>query len=241
MARKNTRSRGILLLGAAAALLGAAPEACAARGAGGFAGWYARGGVFMHPLLACLVVGAIFIAERVYTLARARANTKLLMGKALQALSSEGVDGALAVCERTRGPVAAALHAGLLRAQFGPDAARQACETAGAIEVSFLERGVVVISTVSAVAPLLGLLGTVLALMTAFGAPPDSYGAGANAVPAAVAAALIPTIAGLSIAILCVVGRAYCAGTIDRFVLEMEEATANLVNELVEIGKRQGA
>jgi biopolymer transport protein ExbB len=238
MARKNTPNPGILFLGVAAALLGAAPAA--AQNDGGFAGWYARGGVFMHPLLACLVVGAIFIAERVYTLARARVDTKVLMGKALQALRSEGVDGALAVCERTRGPVSAVLHAGLLRAQFGPDAARQASETAGAIEVSFLERGIVVISTVSTVAPMLGLLGTVMAMMKVFGAMAALSAVSANVVLAAVAGALIPTIAGLSVAILCVVGRAYCAGTVDRFVLEMEEATANLVNELVEIGKRRG-
>ncbi len=239
MARKNRPNFTAFFLLFAAAVLCAAPAAGFPRSEGGFAGWYARGGAFMHPLLACLVVGAIFIIERIYTLARARVDTKLLMERVLQALRTEGVDGALGVCERTRGPVSTVLHAGLLRAQFGPDAARQAGETAGAIEVSFLERGLVVISTVSTVAPMIGLLGTVFSMMNAFGAMAALEQVSANIVLSAVAGALIPTIAGLCIAIPCAIGHATCVGAIGRFVLEMEEATANLVNELVEIGKRQ--
>lgn len=239
MARKNRLNPRVLFFLFAATVLCAAPVAGSSRSGGGFAGWYARGGVFMHPLLACLLVGAIFIIERIYTLGRARVDTKLLMEKVLQALRTEGVDGALGVCERTRGPVATVLHAGLLLAQFGPDAARQAGETAGAIEVSFLERGLVVISTVSSVAPMLGLLGTVLSMMNAFGAMAALEEVSAKIVLSGIAGALIPAIAGLCIAIPCAVGHAYCVGAIGRFVLEMEEATANLVNELVEIGKRQ--
>ena len=239
MARKNPPTLNVPCLGLAAAVLCAATAACAAPSEGGVAGWYVRGGVFMHPLLACFIVGVIFIIERLYTLGRARVDTKLLMDKTLQALGTDGVDGALAVCERTRGPVAAVLHAGLLRAQFGPDAARQSCETAGAIEVSFLERGLVVISTVSTVAPMLGFLGTLISMMKAFGGTAALEAASAKMVLSAAAGALIPTIAGLCIAIPCAIGHAYCVGAIDRFVLEMEEATANLASELVEIGKRR--
>jgi biopolymer transport protein ExbB len=230
MARTNPRNVSFLFGGVASACLWAAPAA-AETGEGGFAGWYARGGALMHPLLLCLVIGIIFIVERIYTLGRARVNARLLMGKVLTALRTEGVGGALAVCERTRGPVAAVLHAGLLRAQFGPDAARQAADTAGAIEVSFLERHLVVISAVTTLSPLFGLLGTAISLTKAFGA------AGAPVAAQAVAGSSIPLIFGLSIAILCVIGRAYCAGTIGRLVLEMEEATSNLTTELAEAEK----
>ena len=205
----------------------------------GLGDWYVRGGVFMHPLLGCSIAGAVFIIERVYTLNRARVDTKKLMENVLKALQTEGVDAALRVCEQTRGPIAAVLHAGLLRASFGPDAVREAIETAGAIEVSFLERGLVVIATASTIAPMFGFLGTVSGMMNAFAAIAAAEQVSAKIVASGIEEALITTIAGLCIAIPCTMGHSYCIGMIDRFVLEMEEASANLVTELVEIGKKK--
>jgi biopolymer transport protein ExbB len=204
----------------------------------GLGDWYIRGGVFMHPLLGCSLAAAVFIIERIYTLNRARVDTKKLMERVLQALQSEGVDAALKVCEETRGPIAAVLHAGLLRAGYGPDAVKEAIETAGAIEVSFLERGLVVIATVSTVAPMFGFLGTVSGMMSAFAAIAAAEQVSAKIVASGIEQALITTIAGLCIAIPSTMGHSYCIGMIDRFVLEMEEASANLVNELVQITKK---
>jgi len=124
---------------------------------------YVQGGNFMHALLLASVIGFVFIIERLVTLTRARVNIRKLMGDVLSTMRSEGVDGAMKVCERTRGPIAAVLHSGLLRAGRGPDAVKEAIETAGSIETSFLERGLVAIATVAQVAPLLGFLGTVSA------------------------------------------------------------------------------
>jgi biopolymer transport protein ExbB len=205
----------------------------------GLGDFYVRGGAFMHPLLATSIAGAVFIIERIYTLNRARIDTKKLMDQVLHALTSEGVDAALRVCEQTRGPIAAVLHAGLLRAQYGPDAVREAIETAGAIEVSFLERGLVVIATASTIAPMLGFLGTVSGMMNAFAAIAAAEQVSAKIVASGIEQALITTITGLCIAIPCTMGHSYCIGMIDRFVLEMEEASANLVTELVEIEKKK--
>jgi len=204
----------------------------------GLGDWYVRGGVFMHPLLGCSIAGAVFIIERIYTLNRARVDTKKLMDRVLSALQTEGVDAGLKVCEETRGPIAAVLHAGLLRANYGPDAVREAIETAGAIEVSFLERGLVVIATASTIAPMFGFLGTVSGMMNAFAAIAAAEQVSAKIVASGIEEALITTIAGLCIAIPCTMGHSYCIGMIDRFVLEMEEASANLVNELVQISKK---
>jgi biopolymer transport protein ExbB len=209
--------------------------------AGGLGSWYARGGVFMHPLLLCAVAGAAFIVERIYTLNRARVDTKALMDQVLKALQAEGVDAALKACESTRGPVASVLHAGLMRASSGPDAVREAIGAAGAIEVSFLERGLVVIKTSSKVAPMLGLLGTVWRGASLCAALASADQVTAKIVAYGVQEALIPAIAGLCIAIPCTIGHSYCVGMIGRFVLEMEEASASLVNELVRLGGRQSA
>jgi biopolymer transport protein ExbB len=204
----------------------------------GFGDWYVRGGAFMHPLLGCSIAGAVFIIERIYALNRARVDTKALMEKVLSVLHGEGIEGALKVCEATRGPIASVLHAGMLRARFGAEAVREAIETAGVIEVSFLKRGLVVIATAATVAPMLGFLGTASRMMNVLAAIAAAEHVSAKIVASGIGEALIPTIAGLCIAIPCTIGHSYCIGTIDRFVLEMEEASANLVNELAEVATK---
>jgi biopolymer transport protein ExbB len=204
----------------------------------GLGDFYVRGGVFMHPLLACSVIALVFIFERLFTLSRARVDVKNLMNGVSAALRSEGIDAALKVCEGTRGPIAAVIHSGLLRAAQGPEAVKEAIETAGSIETSFLERGLVVLATVSTVAPMLGFLGTVSGMMNAFAAIAAAEQVSAKIVASGIEEALITTIAGLTIAIPSSVGHAFFVSQIERFVLEMEEASANLVNELVELNKK---
>ncbi len=197
---------------------------------------YVAGGIFMHPLLLSSIVALVFIIERMVTLARARINIRKLMNDVLVTMRAEGVEGAMKVCERTRGPIAAVLHSGLLRSGRGPEAVKEAIETAGSIETSFLERGLVAIATVSQVAPLLGFLGTVSGMISAFAAIAAAEQVSAKVVASGIQEALITTAAGLIIAIPASLGHSYFVSRIDRFVLEMEEASAELVNELIEMG-----
>ena len=116
-----------------------------------------QGGAIMHPLLLCALLGIILIVERMWTLWRARINTRQLMIHVVRALRQEGPRAALRVCESEQGPIANMLHAGLLRAERGPDAVEKAIHTAGLIEMAFLERGLLALATISNIAPLLGL------------------------------------------------------------------------------------
>ena len=196
---------------------------------------FTQGGNFMYALLFASVVGVVFIIERVVTLFRARINVKRLMNDVIKTLHSEGVEEAMRVCERTRGPIAAILHSGLLRAGRGPDAVKEAIETAGSIETSFLERGLVAIATVASVAPLLGFLGTVSGMISAFAAIAAAEQVSAKVVASGIEEALITTATGLMIAIPASIAHSFFVSQIDRFVLEMEEASAELVNELIEL------
>jgi len=197
---------------------------------------YVKGGNFMHALLIASLVAAVFIIERLVTLFRARTNVGKLMRNVLSAVRSEGVDGAMRVCEGTKGPIAAVLHAGLLRAERGPDAVKEAIETAGSIETSFLERGLVAIATVAQVAPLLGFLGTVSGMISAFASIAQAEQVNAKVVASGIEEALITTATGLIIAIPASIGHSFFVSRIDRFILEMEEASNELVDELIESG-----
>jgi biopolymer transport protein ExbB len=195
---------------------------------------YIKGGNFMHALLLASIIAFVFIIERFVTLSRARVNVRRLLNSVLNAMRAEGVEGAMKVCEGTKGPIAAVMHAGLLRSDRGPDAVKEAIETAGSIETSFLERGLVAIATVAQVAPLLGFLGTVSGMISAFASIAAAEQVSAKVVASGIEEALITTATGLIIAIPASIGHSFFVSQIDRFVLEMEEASAELVNELIE-------
>lgn len=197
---------------------------------------FQKGGPFMWPLLLCLVIGMAFVLERFYTLTRARTNVRALMGKVVGALRNEGLDAAIAVCEETRGPIPAILHAGLRRSNISIDATEKAIESAGVVELSFLERGLLVLATVANVAPLLGFLGTVSGMIGAFDAIAAADQVNAKLVATGISEALITTASGLLVAIPMSIGHNYFVSQIDRFVIEMQETSADLVDTLVDLG-----
>ena len=202
---------------------------------------YIKGAFFMHFLLACSIIALVFIIERAWTLSRARTNVKALMMKVVKGLRESGPEAALEVCQRTRGPIAAILHSGLLRAQRGPDAVEKAIETSGTIEMSFLERGLVALATIANVAPLLGFLGTVSGMISAFAAIAAAEQVSAKLVAKGIQEALITTATGLIIAVPVTIAHSYFVAQIDRFIIEMEEASAELVDELLEIEYQKSA
>jgi biopolymer transport protein ExbB len=202
---------------------------------------YIKGGFFMHFLLTCSIIALVFIIERAWTLSRARVNVKALMMRVVRALREEGVQGALEVCQRTRGPIAAILHAGLMRASRGPMAVEESMKTSGAIEMSFLERGLVALATIANVAPLLGFLGTVSGMISAFAAIAAAEQVSAKLVAKGIQEALITTATGLIIAVPVTIAHSFFVSQIDRFIIEMEEAAVELVDELQELEQQKGA
>jgi len=196
---------------------------------------YIKGGFFMHFLLTCSLIALVFIIERAWTLSRARVNVKSLMLRVIKALRSEGPEAALEVCQHTRGPISAVLHSGLLRAQRGPEAVEKAIETSGTIEMSFLERGLVALATIANVAPLLGFLGTVSGMISAFAAIAAAEQVSAKLVAKGIQEALITTATGLIIAVPVTIAHSFFVAQIDRFIIEMEEASAELVDEMLDI------
>ncbi len=222
-----------------------------AQGPKGVMGWFSQtplgqsgagqlfvgGGNFMWFLLLAAIIALAVIIERAFTLAKARTNTRRLIGTVITTLRQEGVTEAAQVCERTKGPIAAILHSGLLRADRGPEAVEKAIETSGTIEMAFLERGLVALSSVANVAPLLGFLGTVSGMISAFEAIANADQVNAKLVASGISEALITTATGLIVAIPASLGHSAFLSMIDRFIIEMEETSAELVEELTQMGR----
>ena len=206
---------------------------------GGILNWltekYAAGGGFMHPILASLIIGLAFSFERLWTLTKARTNTKRFILDVKKALTNGGVDAAKKVCENTSGPVASVFYAGLLRYDEGLDAAEKAIVAYGGIEMGFLERGLIWISTFITIAPMLGFTGTVQGMIQAF----DSIKEAAQISPAIVAegisVALLTTLFGLVVAMILQVFYNYFVSRIDRLVGDMEQSSIELIDALYEM------
>ncbi|MEX0593827.1 MAG: MotA/TolQ/ExbB proton channel family protein [Balneolaceae bacterium] len=192
-----------------------------------------EGGDWMWPVLIALILGLAIFLERIITLNLADINTRKFIVEVQEALQDGGVEAASEVCARTRGPVASVFQAGLMRADEGLDAAEKAITTYGAIEMSFLERGLVWLSLFISIAPLLGFLGTVVGMIEAF----DAIEAAADISPSIVAGgikvALLTTAGGLLAGIILQIGYNYCVTKIDRLIAEMEESSVTLLDSLL--------
>ena len=198
-----------------------------------------KGGPFMYPLLFASVLGLGVIIERMWTLSRAKVNTRALIAEVVNAIKegglNQGIENAIEVCQRTRGPIAAIIHAGLMRANKGSEAVEKAIESAGTIEMSFLQRGLIVLASIANVAPLLGFLGTVSGMINAFEAIAEAETVSAKLVASGISEALITTASGLIVAIPVQLANNFFISRIDRFVLEMEEASVELVDTIVDL------
>jgi len=190
------------------------------------------GGFMMWPLGICLALGLLIIVWKFFDLALKSASNRKLFKEVDGLIAQQRLDQALSLCEESKSPAGNILSAGLRRYKEGTTRVTQAIENAGAIEVSKLERGLVWLATLSNVAPLLGFLGTVSGMINAFEAIAASEQVNAKLVASGISEALITTASGLIVAIPATILYNYFVSAIDRFVIEMEETSAELIEEL---------
>lgn len=192
-----------------------------------------QGGAFMWPILGCLVLGLAFSIFKFISLTQSSVNTKKFLTDVKSALNDGGVDQALEVCKNNRGSVASVFQAGLTRADEGIDAAEKAIISYGSIEMSFLERGLIWVSTFIAIAPLIGFTGTVQGMIEAFDAIAAAKNISPEIVASGISIALLTTMFGLVVAIILQVCYNFFVARIDKLVAEMEESSIELVDALV--------
>ncbi len=195
---------------------------------------YQDGGGFMHPILILFVIGLAISLERFWTLSRSNVDPRKFLPRIRAAMQSGGIAEALAVCNQTRGPVAAIFSAGLQRADRGLDQVEKAIINTGAVEMAFLEKNLVWLTTVISLAPLLGFLGTVWGMILAFKAIEMANDISPSIVAGGISVALITTLFGLIVAIIIQTCHNYFVSRIDKLVIDMEKSAFELVEALVE-------
>jgi biopolymer transport protein ExbB len=213
------------------------PQDAVATGDGGAINELVRrfneGGFYMWPILISFIIGLAIAFERIITLNLADINTRKFITTVRRALQDGGVPAAEAVCAKTRGPVATVFQAGLSRHREGIEAVEKAVVSYGSIEMAFLERGLVWLSLFISVAPLFGFLGTVVGMVEAFDAIERAGDISATLVARGIKIALLTTVFGLIAAITLQFFYNYAVSKVDRIVVDMEEASVELVDALV--------
>lgn len=189
--------------------------------------------LYMTPVLICLILGLAIALERIITLNMATTNTKKLLAKIEDALSSGGIEAAKEITRGTKGPVASIFTQGLMRYSEGIEMVEKSIVAYGSVEMGRLEKGLVWISLFISLAPMLGFMGTVIGMIFAF----DTIEAAGDISPSIVAGgikiALLTTVAGLIVAIILQLFYNYLVAKIDSLVNDMEDASISLVDVLV--------
>ena len=187
---------------------------------------------FMGIVLVALILGLAIAIERIIYLNMATTNTKKLVNEIDDCLQKGGIDAAKEVCRNTPGPVATIFHQGLDRSEGSYEEVAKAIEDYGSVEMSKLERGLSWISLFIALAPMLGFMGTVIGMISAFDDIAEANTINASIVAGGIKIALITTVSGLIVAIILQVFYNYILSKIDGIVLDMEEASMDLVDLL---------
>ena len=191
------------------------------------------GPFFMGIVLVTLILGLAIAIERIIYLNMATTNTDKLVNNVEEAMNSGGVEAAKEVCRNTKGPVASIFYQGLDRMDEGVEAAEKAVVSYGGVQMGLLEKNVSWLSLFISLAPMLGFMGTVIGMISAF----DSIEAAGDISPAVVAGgikvALLTTVFGLIVAIILQIFYNYIISKIDGIVNNMEDASIKLVDLLI--------
>lgn len=189
------------------------------------------GGFTMYVLILCSIISIAVIIERIlYFQRRSRVARVDLIDHVRQHLNRSHVTSALDICRNTDTPCARVAMAGLMLNGHDEKVISNAMEREITVETIKLERFTSIVATIGGTAVYIGLFGTVLGIMHAFGDIAKAGSGGMDVVTTGIAEALICTATGLLVAIPAVVAYNYFMRTIDNFVVDMELTASELLD-----------
>ena len=191
-----------------------------------------QGGITMIPLAACSVLALWVILDRAWKLRRSRVVVPEIVRVIDDLRGSADLRRARDVCQRYPGPFSTIVQVALDNHFESRDEIRERVEDQGRQEVASLERGLGILETVAGIAPLLGLLGTVLGMIEVFDIISRQGAGQAQNLSGGIAEALITTATGLFIGIPALVFYNYFTGKAERLVLDIEGHTNRLIQRI---------
>ena len=183
----------------------------------------------MLPIILCSIAAAGIIAERLWTLRPARITPSHLLGQVWLWIKDKQLNSQKLKELRASSPLGEILAAGLANSKHGREIMKECIEEAAARVIHELERYLNALGTIAGIAPLLGLLGTVLGMIDIFSAFIGTNMANAAQLAGGISKALITTAAGLFVAIPALFFHRFLQRRVDELVVGMEQEAIKLV------------
>jgi len=200
----------------------------------------AKGGPVIWLILIAAATAAVVFIERALYCHRSQINSAEFLNGVRTVIKRGNIVEAIAICDATAGPVARLVKAAILARDLGRERVREAVEEAGLTEVPRLEEKLNLLATITQIAPLLGLFGTIVGFIDVFqGIEQAGLYANIEQLAHGVLKALVCAAGGIAVAIPAHAGYNYLVSRVNKIVLDMERAAAEIVNIVSETGNGQ--
>jgi len=194
--------------------------------------FFRKGGIIIYPLLLCSIIALAIVIEKWLSLRRKKVIIPEIVSVIDNIKGPGDIGLALSICEKHKGPFANIIRVGLESRDLPKEEIKEALNDQGRQEVHSLEKGLIILETIAGIAPLLGLLGTVIGILKVFNVI-SVVGVGqATAMAGGISEALITTIVGLSIGIPAVVGLNFFTNKAETLVLKIEKYSSALLKKV---------
>jgi biopolymer transport protein ExbB len=182
----------------------------------------------------CSIISFAVFIERIMHLRKSEIDTNQFILSLRKPIREGHIVEAIQLCDQMNGTISNIIKAGLLRHNRSKEQIENAMEISGLIEIAHLEKNAKILSIIAHIAPLIGLLGTVLGFIQAFSEMRASglVDISATRIGEAMEYALVTTAAGLVVAIPSVIGYNYIVSRVEGFVLEIQTTSQEIIELL---------
>ena len=190
------------------------------------------GGWMMVPIIIASVLALAITVERFWTLRPGKIAPPDLLSQVWSWMKNKQLDSAKIRTLKDSSPLGNVLAAGLINSRHGRQIMKESIEEVASHEIHELERYLSALGTIAAVAPLMGLLGTVIGMIKVFSEIMLQGTGQANVLAGGISEALITTAAGLAVAIPALICHRMLQRRVDEMVVFMEQESIKLVDVL---------
>ncbi len=196
-----------------------------------------KGGWVMIPIVLLSIIAVYIFTERYFSILKASKENIDFMNRIKDYIHDDKVESALALCQSINSPVARMIEKGVQRIGRPLNDINTAIENVGRLEIYKLEKGLPTLATVAGAAPMIGFLGTVMGMISAFY---NMSMAGSNIdvslLSDGIYTAMVTTVAGLIVGILAYFAYNILVAKVEKIVFKLEANTSvfmDLLNEPV--------
>ena len=191
-----------------------------------------KGGIMIIPLILTSVIGLALIIQRALYLRRKKIIKPEIISFIRHIRNPSELESSLDQLKQDGGPFYNIIMCGLKRRNRSRDEIKEAIIDQGRQEARGLERGLTVLETIAGIAPLMGLMGTVLGMIKVFQKVSEVGLGQTRALSGGISEALITTVFGLAIAIPALVAYNYFTHRVEDLVLEIEKYSSEFLDRI---------